>query len=99
MKPGGTTQKLTPKQSAILQYLKVHPLAGRGEIVKHISEITEDGVKYNLKQLQDMGLRSAWPIFAISRRKERKEENNREMSLPFSVLDIVRRYCILLCRY
>ena len=56
MKPGNTTQKLTPKQSAILQYLKVHPLAGREEIVQHISEITEDGVKYNLKRLQDMGL-------------------------------------------
>lgn len=60
MKLGGTTQKttrkLTPKQSAILQYLKVHPLAGRGEIVQHISEITEDGVIYNLKRLQDMGL-------------------------------------------
>jgi len=51
-----TTQKLTPKQNAILQYLKGHPFAGRDEIVQSIPDITEDGVKYNLKRLQSTGL-------------------------------------------
>jgi ATP-dependent DNA helicase RecG len=43
-------------QNAIIEYLKLHPNASRKEITAHISGITESGVKYNLKRLQDIGM-------------------------------------------
>ncbi|TQV87564.1 Fic family protein [Aliikangiella coralliicola] len=51
-----TTQKTTQNQQAILDYLKIHPQASRKELAEMIDTITESGVKYNLKALQDMGL-------------------------------------------
>ena len=51
-----TTQKTTQKQKAIIDYLKQNPRAGRQEISENIDGITEDGVKYNLKRLQEIGL-------------------------------------------
>ncbi|MFC1590269.1 ATP-binding protein [Candidatus Omnitrophota bacterium] len=51
-----TDQKTTQKQRDILAYLSKHPKAGREEIAKNIKGITESGVKYNLKALQDKGL-------------------------------------------
>jgi len=51
-----TTQKTTHKQKAIVDYLKQNPKAGRKEIAENIDGITEDGVKYNLKRLQEIGL-------------------------------------------
>ena len=55
-----TTQKaiqnLTEQQQAILSFLKIHPEATRKEISESLSNITEDGVKYNLSRLQELGL-------------------------------------------
>ncbi len=58
-----TTQKTTQKaiqnmteQQAILSFLKGHPEATRKEISESLSNITEDGVKYNLSRLQELGL-------------------------------------------
>jgi ATP-dependent DNA helicase RecG len=51
-----SAQKTTQKQRDILTYLSEHPKAGREEIAKNIKGITESGVKYNLKALQDKGL-------------------------------------------
>ena len=55
-----TTQKgmqnLTEQQQAILSFLKEHPEATRKEISESLSNITEDGVKYNLSRLQEFGL-------------------------------------------
>ena len=55
-----TTQKaiqnLTEQQQAILSFLKEHPEATRKEISESLSNITEDGVKYNLSRLQELGL-------------------------------------------
>ena len=51
-----TTLKTTQNQQAILKFLSKHPQASRKEIAKAISTITESGVKYNLKVLQDAGL-------------------------------------------
>ena len=55
-----TTQKaiqnLTEQQQAILSFLRGHPEATRKEISESLSNITEDGVKYNLSRLQELGL-------------------------------------------
>ena len=51
-----TTQKTTQKQKAILEYLKKHSTASREELTQGIENITIDGVKYNLKRLQEIGL-------------------------------------------
>lgn len=51
-----TIQNLTEQQQAILSYLKAHPDATRKEISESLSGITEDGVKYNLARLQELGL-------------------------------------------
>jgi ATP-dependent DNA helicase RecG len=51
-----TAQKTTQKQTDILAYLSKNPKAGRDEIAQNIKGITESGVKYNLKALQDKGL-------------------------------------------
>ena len=55
-----TTQKaiqnLTEQQQVILSFLKGHPEATRKEISERLSNITEDGVKYNLSRLQELGL-------------------------------------------
>lgn len=49
-------QSLTEQQQAILSLLKEHPEATRKEISESIPNITEDGVKYNLSRLQELGL-------------------------------------------
>lgn len=51
-----TTQKVSTTQKLILDYLKENPFAGRSEIAAAIESIKEDGVKYNLKVLQEKGL-------------------------------------------
>ena len=55
-----TTQKdiqnLTEQQRAILSFLKEHPKATRRDISENLSNITEDGVKYNISRLQELGL-------------------------------------------
>ena len=51
-----TTQKLTEQQVAIIRYLSEHPFASRREISENIDDITEDGVKYNLQKLQQIGM-------------------------------------------
>ena len=40
----------------ILNYLKINPTAGRREITLNITGITENGVKYNLRRLKELGL-------------------------------------------
>ena len=51
-----TTQTLTEKQIEILQYLIKNPYASRQEMAENIADITTDGIKYNLKRLQDIGV-------------------------------------------
>ena len=51
-----TTQKLTSQQQAIIDYISGHPTASRKEISENVDNITEDGVKYNLNRLRQMGL-------------------------------------------
>ena len=55
-----TTQKNYPKISAIqtriVDFLRYNTKASRGEIATYISNITEDGVKYHLKALQNKGI-------------------------------------------
>ena len=49
-------QNLTEQQQAILFFLKEHPKATQKQISKILPDITEDGVKYNLSRLQELGL-------------------------------------------
>ena len=55
-----TTQKqdieITPIQKGIIDFLLLHPYAGRKEIASHLGSLSEDGVKYNLKALQQKGI-------------------------------------------
>ena len=55
-----TTQKLpldiTPVQKEIIDFLLKCPYAGRKEISSHLDSLSEDGVKYNLKILQQKGI-------------------------------------------
>ena len=55
-----TTQKqdieITPVQKGIVDFLLHHPYAGRKEISFHLGSLSEDGVKYNLKVLQQKGV-------------------------------------------
>ena len=51
--PRKTTQKISPIQKRIVDFLRNNPKASRSEIATYISSITEDGVKYHLKVLQD----------------------------------------------
>ena len=55
-----TTQKqdieITPVQKGIIDFLLHHPYAGRKEISSHLGSLSEDGVKYNLKVLQQKGI-------------------------------------------
>ena len=44
------------QQQAMLSFIKEHPEATRKEISESLSNITEDGVKYNLSRLQELGL-------------------------------------------
>ena len=56
-KNGFTTQKeLTTTQKAVLDFFKNHPKANRGDAAKAIGNITEDGVKFIIGQLQKIGL-------------------------------------------
>ena len=51
-----TAQKLSRKQEEILLYLKNNPKASRKDLTDNIIDLTEDGVKYNLKRLKEFGL-------------------------------------------
>ena len=59
-KDSETTQKLpldiTPVQKEIIDFLLKCPYAGRKEISSHLDSLSEDGVKYNLKILQQKGI-------------------------------------------
>ncbi len=54
--PRKTTQKITTTQKTILNYIRTNPKAGRTEIADAIPDITEAGIKYNLKVLKQKGL-------------------------------------------
>ena len=54
--PRKTTQKISAIQIQIVDFLRNNPKASRSEIATYISSITEDGVKYNLKALQQKGI-------------------------------------------
>jgi ATP-dependent DNA helicase RecG len=51
-----TTQETSPVQMEILNYLELNPKAIRKDIAMAISDITEDGIKYHLKKLQDKNM-------------------------------------------
>ena len=56
-KSENTTQKeLTTTQKAVLDYLKENPQAGRVEIAKCLGNVSEDGVKFIIGRLQQLGL-------------------------------------------
>ena len=48
--------EITPVQKGIIDFLLHHPYAGRKEISSHLGSLSEDGVKYNLKVLQQKGI-------------------------------------------
>ena len=52
----GQKRDITLTQRKILDYLHGHPVASRRELAETIGNVTEDGVKYNLARLQDLGL-------------------------------------------
>ncbi|MDY4891549.1 MAG: ATP-binding protein, partial [Prevotella sp.] len=47
---------ITPVQKRIIDFLLLHPYAGRKEISSNLGSLSEDGVKYNLKILQQKGV-------------------------------------------
>lgn len=51
-----STKETTQNQQAILDYLHQHPQASRKELAQVLPAISENGVKYNLKVLQESGL-------------------------------------------
>ena len=56
-KSENTTQKeLTTTQKAVLDYLKENPQAGRVEIAKCLGNVSENGVKFIIGRLQQLGL-------------------------------------------
>ena len=54
--PRKTTQKISDTQTRIVNYLRQNPRANRGTITTYIKDITEDGIKYHLKALQEKGI-------------------------------------------
>ena len=54
--PRKTTKKISAIQTRIVDFLSYNTKAIRGEIATYISNITEDGVKYHLKALQNKGI-------------------------------------------
>ena len=52
----GQKRDMTLTQRKILDYLHGHPAASRRELAEIIGNVTEDGVKYNLARLQELGL-------------------------------------------
>ena len=54
--PRKLPRKLPKKQEEILVYLKKNPNASRKELTETITDLTEDGVKYNLTRLKNLGL-------------------------------------------
>lgn len=51
-----TTLKLSEQQKTILSFLRENPRATRKEISEQISTLTENGVRYNISRLQELGL-------------------------------------------
>lgn len=51
-----TTQTLSDVQIAIIEYIHTHPNASRKEIAANINHITENGIKYHIKKLQEKGI-------------------------------------------
>lgn len=54
--PRKTTRKISDIQTRIVDYLRHNPRANRGTITTYIKDITEDGIKYHLKALQEKGI-------------------------------------------
>ncbi len=54
--PKSLSVEITPIQRSIVEYIIQNPYAGRVEIASQLGNITEDGVKYNLKVLQQKGI-------------------------------------------
>ena len=54
--PRKTTQKISDTQTRIVNYLRQNPRANRATITTYIKDITEDGIKYHLKALQEKGI-------------------------------------------
>lgn len=50
-----TTQTLSEVQKAIVEILSNDPSLNRNDLSKRVGNITEDGIKYHLKKLQEMG--------------------------------------------
>jgi ATP-dependent DNA helicase RecG len=48
--------RLNQKQQEVLDYLRLQPSATRQELSRVISSISEDGIKYTLKVLQEQGV-------------------------------------------
>lgn len=56
-KSENTTQKeLSTTQKAVLEYFKNHPKGNRADAALAIGGITEDGVKFIIGKLQQLGL-------------------------------------------
>ena len=51
-----TTRTLSDIQIAIIEYINAHPNASRKEIAANIDNITENGIKYHIKKLQEKGV-------------------------------------------
>lgn len=51
-----TQKKISTTQKEILNYIKENPCATRIEIANALQHITEDGVKFNIGKLQQMGV-------------------------------------------
>ena len=56
-KPDNTTQnELSTTQKAVLDYFRNYPKGTRADAAQAIPELSEDGVKYIIGKLQQMGL-------------------------------------------
>lgn len=55
-KDGSATRKLSVIQQRIVNYIKENPKAGRKELAEKIGGITENGIKYHLQRLRQIGI-------------------------------------------
>ncbi len=55
-KGNGATRKLSVIQQRIVNYIKENPKAGRKELAEKIGGITENGIKYHLQRLRQIGI-------------------------------------------
>ena len=55
-KEDSATRKLSVIQQRIVNYIKENPKAGRKELAEKIGGITENGIKYHLQRLRQIGI-------------------------------------------